>query len=679
MRSSEAEGRRRRRVTTRRELGGMRYAAKKGRRGSRRRKRRSGIKIPRSTVEEEKKFPRSTVQEEKKTVERGRRGEEDLQRKRKAEEELDDGERAHREEKEEASKEEATEQDVDKWKDFCAVEGIEEIEEEDAQRWVCELSHTGVNDAEQDISWEVEDAQELDPTAVAEARQEELAYMKARGLWRVVPTPVGVVPVSVRWVDVLKAEGITRSRLVARDFRGGDRQRDDLFAATPPLEAIRVLISRAAIETPSRRRRKLMFIDAKKAHLNPRCEEDVYIELPAEAGEGKDMCGKLEFWLYGFRKAASEWEKFYSGKLEAVGFQRGQGCPVLFCHRERDVAMAVHGDDFVVCGFDEDLRWAAEYIGSCFDVKVRAVLGEGRDDDKEVTVLGRTVRWCAWGLAYEADEKHRRVLLDWFGLDEGSKALEHNGEANVGDDGEEEQQYMPARDATAFRACVARLNFLGQDSPELQFPAKELSKEMSRPTVGSWARLKKTVRFLVGRRRVVWRFVWQEEVASVQVFADSDWGGDRQSRKSTSGGTILMGGHCLRTWSSTQSAIALSSAEAEFYALIDAVLRAKWMQRVLEELGVPVSPIAEAFTDSSAAKSFVSKRGLGRMRHLELRDLWLQREVGEGKVLVRKVAGDRNPADAMTKFLSRSLLQERLGSLNIDLEWVFGSVNRGQG
>ena len=52
------------------------------------------------------------------------------------------------------------------------------------------------------------------------------------------------------------------------------------------------------------------------------------------------------------------------------------------------MAMAVHGDDFVVCGFDEDLRWAAEYIGSCFDVKVRAVLGEGGDDDKEVTVLG---------------------------------------------------------------------------------------------------------------------------------------------------------------------------------------------------------------------------------------------------------------------------------------------------
>ena len=131
-----------------------------------------------------------------------------------------------------------------------------------------------------------------------------------------------------------------------------------------------------------------------------------------------------------------------------------------------------------------------------------------------------------------------------------------------------------------------------------------------------------------------------------------------------------MGQHCLRTWSSTQGAIALSSAEAEFYALIDAVLRAKWALSVLSELGVPVSPVAEAYTDSSAAKSLVSKRGLGRMRHLELRDLWLQREVGEGKVVIRRIAGDRNPADTMTKFLSYHDIRERLGRLSLQLEWV---------
>ena len=55
-------------------------------------------------------------------------------------------------------------------------------------------------------------------------------------------------------------------------------------------------------------------------------------------------------------------------------------------------------------------------------------------------------------------------------------------------------------------------------------------------------------------------------------------------------------------------------------------------------------------TDSAAAKSFVSRRGLGKMRHIEVRDLWLQREGMRGQVVVLKVPGEDNPADLMTKF-----------------------------
>ena len=256
--------------------------------------------------------------------------------------------------------------DDNPWKDYCAVE---KIEEEEVRAWVCEIE-----EAEEHEEVELDESfGELDPQKVQEARAEELAYMRRRGLWRIVPIPSGVTPVSVRWVDVVKADGTTRSRLVARDFRGSDRQRDDLFAATPPLEAIRILISRATTISPSRAEKKLMFIDAKKAHLNPKCLDDVYVELPREAAAPPGTCGKLEFWLYGFRKAASEWEQFYSQKLGEVGFTRGVGCPVLFHHSERDVAMAVHGDDFVVCAAELDLRWVADYLKGCFEIKARAV------------------------------------------------------------------------------------------------------------------------------------------------------------------------------------------------------------------------------------------------------------------------------------------------------------------
>ena len=69
----------------------------------------------------------------------------------------------------------------------------------------------------------------------------------------------------------------------------------------------------------------------------------------------------------------------------------------------------------------------------------------------------------------------------------------------------------------------------------------------------------------------------------------------------------------VKTWSWTQGAYALSSAEAELYAMVEAVARSK---------------------DSSAATSFVCRRGFGKMRHLEIKNLWLQKEVREGRLEV---------------------------------------------
>ena len=220
--------------------------------------------------------------------------------------------------------------------------------------------------------------------------------------------------------------------------------------------------------------------------------------------------------------------------------------------------------------------------------------------------------------------------------------------------GEDQDTDVFPDEAKEFRAAVARLNYLGQDSPDVQFPAKVLSSEMANPTKASWRRLKKVVRFLVGRKRVVWRFPWQcvEEAAQLKVITDADWGGDERSRKSTSGGAAMRGKHCLRTWSTTQGAIALSTAEAVLYAMVDGVLRMKGMKSMLVELGLAsFDDVIELQVDSAVEKSFISRRGLGKMRHVELRDLWIQREVGEGKVRVVKVEGKANPADVETKFL----------------------------
>ena len=112
--------------------------------------------------------------------------------------------------------------------------------------------------------------------------------MENRKILPIAPTSecwgkLGKGPVSVRWVDTMKSDGV-RSRLAATDVKGGDKDRDDLLAATPPLESKRLLLSRAATRVNGRLPRKLLFISSMKAHLDPECKEYVYIQLPDEAG-----------------------------------------------------------------------------------------------------------------------------------------------------------------------------------------------------------------------------------------------------------------------------------------------------------------------------------------------------------------------------------------------------------
>ena len=144
----------------------------------------------------------------------------------------------------------------------------------------------------------------------------------------------------------------------------------------------------------------------------------------------------------------------------------------------------------------------------------------------------------------------------------------------------------------------------------------------------------------------------------------------------------MLGLHCIKTWSATQHAFALSSAEAELYAMVEAVTRSKGLCSLARELGfVQLENVIRLGTDSSAAKSFVNRRGLGRMRHLDIRDMWLQQEVLAGKVVVDKVSGTKNPADLMTKVLSIGEIVDRLAMMGIVMYdgdgGIYGPANSG--
>ena len=115
-----------------------------------------------------------------------------------------------------------------------------------------------------------------------------------------------------------------------------------------------------------------------------------------------------------------------------------------------------------------------------------------------------------------------------------------------------------------FRALSARANDLSQDRPDINYASKELCREFAVPNKNSVLELKRLVRYLCGLPRLVYEYPWLDTPPdSLDIFFDTGVADCVSTRRSTSGGAIMLGSHCIRHWSTTQTNISLSSGERD--------------------------------------------------------------------------------------------------------------------
>ena len=141
-----------------------------------------------------------------------------------------------------------------------------------------------------------------------------------------------------------------RSRLVAQEInRGHD---DDLYAATPPIEASKTLLRIASERRFVEKCIGILFADLSKAHFNADFIREVFIKLPKADPRSSEphACGKLKLSMYGNRDAAQNWEYEYGGKLIGWGFVKGKSSPCVYYHPHRKIQVYVHGVDFTAVG-----------------------------------------------------------------------------------------------------------------------------------------------------------------------------------------------------------------------------------------------------------------------------------------------------------------------------------------
>ena len=185
---------------------------------------------------------------------------------------------------------------------------------------------------------------------------------------------------------------------------------------------------------------------------------------------------------------------------------------------------------------------------------------------------------------------------------------------------------------------------------------------MSSPKKSDWERLLRIGQYLAGKPRCVIKLVAQKDVHSSNAYGDNDFASDVISRKSTSGGLVCLGDHVVKSWSSSQSIMALSTGEAELYALNKPSATAIGLKSLMEDLGVNL--VIKVFTDATTGKAMATRRGLGKVRHIAVNELWIQERVQLGDLKIIKIKNKLKPADLMTKHLSHAEIAHILAHLN---------------
>ena len=123
----------------------------------------------------------------------------------------------------------------------------------------------------------------------------------------------------------------------------------------------------------------------------------------------------------------------------------------------------------------------------------------------------------------------------------------------------------------------------------------------------------------------------------------------------------MRGHHLVKTWSRTQDAITLSSAEAELVALGKLAMEVLGVRSMCEEWHLlDAGQASNLYADASAALSIAKRQGAGKMRHINVKSLWLQEKSLQSILKYNKVRGDDNPADGLTKHVRQELAQRYL-------------------
>ena len=216
-----------------------------------------------------------------------------------------------------------------------------------------------------------------------------------------------------------------------------------------------------------------------------------------------------------------------------------------------------------------------------------------------------------------------------------------------------------------YRECVgAQLYLATCIRPDLAFSVSSHASHNSKPTRRAWKRVMQTNKYINATKNcgIVYNGnINPPEKNRISVYVDSDHAGDIRSRKSRTGYIVMMNGGPISWSSRLQSHVALSSTEAEYYAITDAVQEALWLRSLLGELGFPQRSATAVYEDNKGARD-LSKNPIyqKRTRHIQIKYHFVRSHIDNGSILIVPVNSEGQLADFLTKPLGYQELMRQV-------------------
>ena len=478
----------------------------------------------------------------------------------------------------------------------------------------------------------------------------EINALQELKVFEVVKRPTHVKPLTSKWVFELKKDkdgNITRyrARLVVRGHKqkaGIDYQ--EVFSPVAKPETIRMLLAYAAAHDL-----EIQQIDVRTAFLYGDLEEELYMAPPEGYDFGGDKVWKLKKSLYGLKQAARAWHNTLRTKLIAAGYEVCTADASLFiCKRASGSSyLLIYVDDGLIVGATEDVAAATEVLESHFKLRklgeVEYFLGSEvirNREKKTIVVTQRKYAQTIIEAAGQGDSNPRSIPL------EVNVKLSREGEDKL-------------EDARKYAEIVGMLMYLANGTrPDLSYSVGALARFMACPRKEHWQRLMGVVRYLKGTANVGIIFDGKK-MGDLTGFSDSDFGGDPDKRRSTTGYVFMLAGGAISWASKLQPTVAASTTEAEYMAAAHATKEALWLKKLMRSFGRDDGVPIKMFGDNQAALAIIQNpTSHQRAKHIDVQHHFVRDRVQRGEVAFEHVESKSNVADMLTKAVSKAQLQK---------------------